>query len=138
MTFEGSDGESVPPKREIPHYHGDTTRVLFIIGAFLLIVAQSTDADLPLSTAGAVIAAVVLVISAGITNPDNFGIQWVNAFLSVVGTLLFGTSAVTRYRAGISFFDSSFIYIEALALLSLIALYFTTRTIRGIFQRRHF
>jgi hypothetical protein len=136
MVYEGENGDSVPPRRKILHYHGDETRVLFLIGAFLLIVAQSTGADLPLSTAESVIAAVVLVIAAGITNPDNFGIHWFNAFLAAVGTLLFGTSAVSHYRAGTSFFDPSFMYTEALALLSLVALYFLTRTIRGISQRR--
>jgi hypothetical protein len=44
-------------------------------------------------------------------------------------------TAVNHYRAGTSIFDPSFIYIEALALLSLVALYFTTRTIRGDIQR---
>ncbi|KKW40286.1 MAG: hypothetical protein UY89_C0003G0030 [Parcubacteria group bacterium GW2011_GWA1_54_9] len=40
---------SVPPRREIPHYHGDETRVIFVVSAIVLIVAQSTGADLPLS-----------------------------------------------------------------------------------------
>jgi hypothetical protein len=139
MTFEGNDdqheGHGVPPERKILHYHGDEVRVLFFVGALILFVAQSTGADLPLSTFGAVIAAVLLVIAAGITNPAQHGIHWFNAFLAVVGTLLFGMTAVNHYRAGTSIFDPSFIYIEALALLSLVALYFTTRTIRGDMQR---
>jgi len=137
MAYEES-GESVPPKRVIPHYHGDEVRVLFVIGAIVIIVGQSTGADLPISTIGAVVSAVVLVIAAGITSPAQFGVHWINALLSAAGTLLFGTTAVTNYRAGLSFFDPSFIYVEALALLSLIALYFTTRTIRGILQRPRF
>ncbi|OGG78327.1 hypothetical protein A3A36_00825 [Candidatus Kaiserbacteria bacterium RIFCSPLOWO2_01_FULL_52_12b] len=134
-----SEGESggdfssrVPPRREIPHYHGDNTRILFVVSAIVLIVAQSTGAELPLSTTASVVAAVLLVVAAGITNPEQPGIHWLNAFFAIFGTLLFGTSAVSHYRAGIGFFDGSFVYTEALALLSLIALYFTTRTIRGI------
>jgi hypothetical protein len=80
-------------------------------------------------------SAVLLVITAGITNPAEGWIHWMNAFIAVFGTLLFGTTAVGHYRAGTSIFDASFLYIEALALLSLIALYFTTRTIRGFNQR---
>ncbi|MBU6388301.1 hypothetical protein KGQ72_00245 [Patescibacteria group bacterium] len=133
MSFEGNGdgGASVPPHHDIPHYHGDEVRVLFVVSAIVLIVAQSTGAELPLSTTGAVVSAVLLVVTAGITNPAQGWIHWLNAFIAVYGTLLFGMSAVNHYRAGISFFDASFSYIETLALLSLIALYFTTRTIRG-------
>lgn len=135
MTFEGDGGEHVPRRREVPHYHGDEVRMLFLVGALVLIVAQSTGADLPLSTAGAVTAAILLVIAAGVTNPAQSVIHWVNALLSIAGTLLFGTSAVNHYRAGVSIFNSSFASIETLAVVSLISLYFTTRTIRGILQR---
>lgn len=135
MTFEGNGGDIVPAHREIPHYHGDAVRVLFVVSAVVLIVAQSTGAELPLSTLGTVGSAVLLVIAAGITNPMQYGIHWANALIAIVGTLLFGTTAVENYRAGMSFFEPSFVYVEALALLSLVALYFTTRTIRGITQR---
>ncbi len=140
MTFEGNGGtggSGVPPHREILHYHGDEARILFFIGAIILIVAQSTGAELPLSTMGAVVSAVLLVILAGITNPAEYWIHWLNAFIAIGGALLFGTTAVDRYRAGVSLFDPSFIYIEALALIALVALYFTTRTIRGLAQRTH-
>ena len=134
----GSGGEYsklVPHRRHVWHYHGDETRVLFVLSAIVLIVAQSTGANLPLSTTGAVVSAVVLVIAAGITNPAQGWIHWLNAFIAVYGTFLFGATAVDHYRAGMSVFDLSFTYIEALALLSLIALYFTVRTIRGFHAR---
>jgi hypothetical protein len=136
MTFEGNGvGEGVPHRHRIPHYHGDQTRVLFVAGAVVLVVAQSTGAELPLGTTGAVVAAVILVITAGITNPAQGWIHWFNEFIAVYGTLLFGTSAVGHYRAGVSIFDPSFIYIEALALIALVALYLTTKTIRGFHLR---
>jgi hypothetical protein len=141
MTFEGNGdgGEHVPRHHEIPHYHGDGVRVLFVVSAVILIVAQSTGAELPLSTFGTVIAAVVLVIAAGITNPAQFRIHWANAFLAMFGVLIFGTTAVNHYRTpGASLFDSSFVYVEALALLSLIALYFTTRTVRGLYMKENY
>lgn len=133
MTFD-EDG-SIPHHHSVEHYHGDTVRVLFFVGAIVLFVAQSTGADLPLSTFGTIFSAVLLVVAAGITNPAQHGIHWLNALLSIAGVLLFGTTAVSRYRAGANAFDPSFVYIEALALLSLVALYFTTRTIRGDVQR---
>lgn len=131
----GEGGESIPRRPEIPHYHGDNVRVLFVISAIVLIVAQSTGANLPLSTTSTVISAVALVIAAGITNPAQGWIHWLNACIAMSGTLFFGITVIDRYRAGVSVFDPSFAYIEALALLSLIALYFTTQTIRGFHLR---
>lgn len=142
MPHEGENGndgehvgehasEHVPPRHRILHYHGDAVRALFFAGAIILIVAQSTGADLRLSTGGAITLAVLLVVTAGITNPAKGWIHWLDAALAVLGTFFFGSTAVEHYRAGVSVFDASFAYIEALALLSLVALYFTTRTIRG-------
>ena len=135
MAYGENEGESVPPRRLIPHYHGDEARILFVVTALVLIFAQSTGADLPLSATMTVVSAVVLVIAAGVTNPNNPGIHWVNAFLAVLGTLFFGTNAVSQYRAGIELLAPAFLYVEILALLSLITLYFTTRTLRGFTQR---
>lgn len=132
---EDDIGEHVPRRRDVPHYHGDEVRVLFVIAAVIIVIAQSTGADLPFSAFGAILAVMLLVIAAGITNPAQPFIHWVNAFLAAGGTLLFGTSAFNYYQTGMSIFTVSFTYTEALALLSLVSLYFTTRTIRGIIQR---
>lgn len=134
MSYEPG-GDGVPRQRKFSHYHGDEVRVLFLVSALVLVVAESIGADLPLTTTGAVVAAIILVVAAGITNPAQSGVHWFNALLAAFGTLLFGISAVNHYRAGLSLFDSSFASTEALALLSLVALYFTTRTIRGLVQR---
>lgn len=132
MPFEGNGGsEGVPQRRKIPHYHGDNVRAMFVVGAIILVVAQSTGADLRLSNFAAVASAIFLVVVAGITNPTRSGIHWLNAVIAVIGTLFFGTTAVEHYRSDISVVNTSFAYVEALALLSLVALYFTTRTIRG-------
>lgn len=133
-----SEGGGIPHRHGVPHYHGSAVRALFVIGALVLIVAQSTGAELPFSTFGAVISAVILVIAAGITNPSISWIHWVNAFLSFASTIIFGTSAVAHYRAGLSAFDPSFIFTEAITLIALLALYFSTRTIRGMFLRATF
>ena len=136
MPLDNEGGQAiVTPHRENPHYHGDEVRALFVVGAILIIFAQSTGADLPLSTGGAVLSAVALVIIAGITSPKLSGIHWVSAFAAVFGTLLFGRAAVANYREGVSVFEPSFIYVEALAILFLVALYFTTRTIRALLLR---
>lgn len=136
MPFDADGtGDIMPHKRGTPHYHGDEVRVMFVIAAVIIILAQSTGAELPLSTFGSVAASASLVIAAGITSPRLVKIHWVNALFAVVGTLIFGTAAVGTYREGVNVLDSSFIYVEALALLALVSLYFTTRTLRGILLR---
>lgn len=141
MTLNGNDSnerevtEGIPHKFRYRHYYGDQTRILFVAWAIVLIVAKSTGADIPLTTMGAVATSVLLVIAAGITNPEQGWIHWVNGLIAIWGTILFGTTAIENYRAGVSLLDTSFVYIEALALISLIALYFTTRTVRGFHLR---
>lgn len=135
MSIEGNGGASIPMPKSLPHYFGHSIRVIFIISALLLIVAASTGAVLPLSTGGAVLAAIVLVVAAGISTPQFHWIHWLNGGLAVWGTVLFGTSAVRYYRAGAGVLDPTFIFVEALAFLFLGAVYFATRTIRGFFQR---
>jgi hypothetical protein len=140
MPIDPEGGEIVPQHRSQPHYHGDEVRDLFLVSALIIIFAKSTGAELPLSTTGAVASAALLVIAAGISNPKQVWIHWFNALLAVIGTLLFGRAAVAHYSVpGANLVEPSFIYVEALALLSLIALFFTTRTIRGILlhQRPH-
>ncbi len=133
MAFDEESGRE--RHRAIPHYHGDAVRGLFVLGAITLIVAQSTGAALPLSTGGAVLGAVILVIAAGVTNPTQRWIHWMNAVLAAIGTVMFGTAVIERYQAGVAAVSGSFIFLEALAILSLVALYFTVRTLRGILLR---
>lgn len=127
--------EDAPPirlRRDIPHYHGDAVRALFVVGALVLIIAQSTGADLPLSTFMTVFVAAILVVAAGITNPAQRWIHWANAGLAALGLIVFGSAVVTKFRAGADAAGQTFIFLEGLALLSLIALYFAVRTLRGL------
>jgi hypothetical protein len=137
MSYDENNTTSVPARKIRPHYHGDEVKTIFVMSALILILAQSTRADIPLSTFGAVTVAALLVIVAGIINPKQVWIHWVSEVLAVLGTIVFGTAAVDRYRGGTSAFEPSFLYIETLAVLSLFALYFATRTIRGILLKRH-
>ena len=126
----------VSPPREIPHYHGDTVRALFVVGAVLLIVGEGMGAALPLPPIGAVVFAIILILAAGITSPAQAWIHWANAVLAAGSAALFGWSAVSWYRAGQVLYDpTSFAFALAIALTSLMALYLATRTIRGMTLR---
>lgn len=125
----------MPVRKSARHYYGDTVRVLFVLGAVTLFVAESTGADLPLSITGAVTAAVILVIAAGITNPEQHWIHYVNELIAILGTLIFASRAIEYWRQGMSALDVSYLFTEVLALFSIIALYFTTKTVRGVLLR---
>ena len=135
MSFDADIPKHVPPVREIPHYHGDAARALFVIEAILLVIAPSMGAILSVSTTGALIGAVILVIAAGITNPAQAWIQYVDEALALLGAVVFGMRAVNTYPVAGTSLDTSFIFALALALISLVALYLTTRTIRGFIMR---
>lgn len=125
----------LPPQREIPHYHGDATRALLVAVAVLLVVAEALGADLSVSALQAVAIAVLLVLAAGVTNPAQTWIHIADGVLAALGALFFGYGAVTRYQADGFGDPTSFIFALALAVLSLVALYLSTRTIRGMMLR---
>lgn len=69
-TIEGS---VIPEHRREPaHYYGSIVRVLFAVGAVILFIAATT-VPLPLPLFGTVINAIILIIAAGITNPEQDG-----------------------------------------------------------------
>lgn len=135
MSYEENPWRPMSHPPGLRHYHGDALRGLFVLAALIMILAISMGAILPLSTFGTVTFAVVLMIVAGITNPAQNWINWVNVILAVVGTLIFGMNAVAHYRAGGTLLDISYISVEALGLIFLFAIYFSVKTVRGLALR---
>ena len=126
----------VPSRREVPHYHGDAVRALLVIAAILIVVSAFMLGASPLGGVAAVLAAIILVIVAGVTNPVQLWIHWVGAALAALGALFFGSTALGSYRTGGIVSDPvAFIFTMALAIICLIALYLATRTIRGMMLR---
>lgn len=132
MTFEK---DYIPALRGMFHYYGDAVRLLFLSAAILLILGETTGADLPLSAGGAIAGGIILVISAGLTNPQQEWIHWANELIAVAGTFIFSLSSVQHWRQGGGIFTPSYFFTEVIAILFLISLYYTTKTIRGIEMR---
>ena len=136
MTSDGS--VSFQHQRTCPiHYYGDTVRILFIIMAVVLLIGETAGADFPFSPGVSIMWALVFAIIAGITNPKQKWIHWVNGAVVVGAVYLFGTHAITHYRADADLFSASYFFPEGIAVLSLIALYFATKTIRGLLLCDH-
>lgn len=115
------------------HYYGDTVRILFVIAAALLFLSQFIGNPF-MTSFSALILAVILVIAAGLTNPVQSWIHWVNIFLSGLCLILFGSIAITRYQETASIFGSTAI-VMLLELVFLFALYSAIKTLRGTLMR---
>ncbi len=129
-----SEDIPLPPEHVGPsHYYGDTVRILFVIGAALLFLSQFIGEPF-MTSFSALILAVILVVAAGLTNPVQSWIHWINIFLSGISLILFGSIAITRYRETGSIFGSTAI-VMILVLVFLFALYSAIRTLRGTLMR---
>ncbi len=120
-----------PNFERIPHYYGDTVRVLFIVvlvgilaGAPLYTTALT--AQLPF----VVIGALVLITLAGLTNPQGHVVMIVNAVVSAFGILLFETWALLEYQNGTLL---EFVVREAIAFIFMFAFYFSLKTVRAMY-----
>ncbi len=117
---------------QIPHYYGDGVRALFIIIASLMALAIPILGDvMPLGTAIQVSTIVALVILAGLTDPHSRKVFWFASALSVFGIIATESAAITYFRAdGLSMF----IVRELAVLFLILALYFSIKTLRAMYQ----
>lgn len=114
----------------ISHYYGDTVRHLLVAAAALMLLAAPfyTDnllAELPFILIGTV----ACIFVAALTNPWKQTIISIDAILSGVGLVIFETWALSNYQTDVAY---KFILREALAFVFLFALYFSTKTLRGM------
>ncbi|KND51921.1 MAG: hypothetical protein ABA06_01525 [Parcubacteria bacterium C7867-001] len=112
------------------HYYGDIVRVLMVAAAILVFLMEFVPPGLPYATPIIILSIVALVVAAGVTNPAQLWIHWVNVVLALIGVVAFGSLALDRYHAtGASF---GLILATGTSVLFLILLYFATRTLRGL------
>ena len=113
----------------LPHYYGDYVRQFFIAAAALMLIgapfyASFLFVELPFEIAGAL----VLVALAALTNPLKKGTLLADAIASGVGMVVFESWALLAY------YDSSwvqFILREIIAIIFLVAFYFSMKTVRA-------
>lgn len=122
-----------PPHYGPSHYYGDIVRILFISAAVLIILSHFSGTPF-LTAFASLLSAVVLVVAAGLTNPVQAWIQWVNTAISAGGLLLFGTIGFTRYEETSSLVGSASIAI-LLTVVFVFALYLSVKNTRGVHMR---
>lgn len=115
----------------IPHYHGDSVRVLFVLAAVLMfLVIPIWGPMLPFGLGTEVLAGVILILLAGFTSPHSPMVLWLDCFAAGAGAFLLEFAAVVyRSQPGILLAVR-----EIAALLLLAALYQSVKTVRAMAQ----
>lgn len=113
------------------HYYGDIVRRLFLAGAVIMLVTYPYySGSIPESPIFTFFAIVLVVLFAGITNPRQRWIAVANMIIAGAAVLIFEFYGFEFYRN----YDSSnglFLVNQALALIFVIAFYFSVKTLRG-------
>jgi hypothetical protein len=115
----------------LTHYYGDIVRKLFFAAAILMLFGLPFFSErVPVPTIWSLVAIVTIGFLAGLTNPVKSFPAWVNTIVSGIAVIIFEAFAVMTYRDIGP--DVLFLANQALAILFLIALYFSTKTLRAM------
>ena len=117
------------------HYYGDTIRILFVVSGLIIAVSLpffSAVINTPIAIS--IIASVILAVSAGMMNPQQRWIMFVNAIIAVSAFIFFEYSSVHTYldlspatTIHVLFFWTN----QALSIIFFLAAYLSTKTLRG-------
>lgn len=125
-----------PPKAHLPkpdalsHYYGDTVRKLFIVGGIIMLAALPFfNAYLPVPAYISLFAVVIVALVSGFTNPMQRMSAIGDIFVSLIACITFEYYAIQGYGTipTLLFFVD-----QLLAIIFFIALYYSTKSYRGI------
>ena len=117
------------------HYYGDVVRKLFVLAALIMIVTLPFLEDLlPVPLFVSVIVILGIGIAAGLMNPRQMGIAVFELVVSVVALMVFEYYAVQAFVTNIG--ELAFWTNQALAVIFFFALYYSSKTVRGMTLRR--
>lgn len=114
------------------HYYGDLVRKLFLTGAILMLLTlpfMSTYIEVPIYIS--ILAAITIGVVAGITNPAQKWAGILNFGIALTASFIFEYQAIMGYTH-YSYLHRTFLINQILAVIFLVALYFATKTVRGM------
>lgn len=119
------------------HYYGDIVRKLFLAGAVLMLLTLPFFNDLIAApVAISILAVIVLGLIAGFVNPRELWVSILNTGIAAGAIFIFEYHAVDTYPIKSARYQILFWVDQVLALLFLIALYYSVKTLRGMSQNR--
>lgn len=117
------------------HYYGDTVRSLFLIAAIIIFLMVPFGGSSEPKLAILLIASsIILTLFAGLTNPKTKAVAVIDSVISALGCFIFESLAISAYRASSLMTDTAFFVLQVLAIIFLLALYFSIKTVRGMNQ----
>ncbi len=112
------------------HYYGDKVRFLFLTIAIIMLVLTPFFLDKkPLPASSTVFGVLVLAVLAGLTNPRSKNFIVFDFIVSMLLVIVFGYETIDSYKN--FYLDTFFFGNLVLAILSIFALYFSSKTLRG-------
>src|SRR3989338_21055 len=127
--------------KNLHHYYGDFVRGVFLTGSVAVLLSLPLFVHiLASSILYPVVTIAVLVISAGLANPAPRGAMIFNIIVSAGAVIFFEYQALLAWRMSDHVdWHQNFLFIEShvLALLFLFALYYSIKTVRGRFLKKH-
>lgn len=140
MEYERDFKEESSYERNIEerplHYYGDIVRRLFFIAGLVLVVTIPLDRELlNFYLIFGIALILVLVVVAGFTSPLHKWAIISDVIISAVSFLFFEYVSLARFTEMNSAIDGVFLFRQILALIFVFALYFATKTLRGLNQK---
>ena len=116
------------------HYHGDMVRRLFFSGGIIMILALPFFKDLiPVPEFISILAMLIIGFMAGLTNPRLKWTAFLDCIISLVAFATFEFSAIKNYSSP----EAMLFWLDqALAIIFFLALYYSTKTLRGFILRK--
>lgn len=117
-------------KSGIPHYYGDSVRIMFVSCAIVYALSMPLFGNLiPSTTAIGIAIVLALILLAGITSPTMKWLMFVNAAVAAVGIYFLQSAAIF-------FLDSDskvlFTLRELCVVLLLFAFYYSVKSFRSM------
>lgn len=122
---------ALPPAKRHPHYYGDLIRKQLFFAAFVIMLAALLDKELRNFYLFVGLFGVVgITVLAGLTSPQKKGVVIIDVLVSTVMFLIFEYYAIVEYARYESFSDNVFFFRQLIAVVYLVSLYYSTKTMR--------
>ena len=139
MEFDSENkGDFFEEKEEVRplHYYGDIVRKLFFLAGLMLVVIIPIDRELlSFYLIFGIALIMILVIVAGFTSPVHKWAIIIDVVISSLSFLFFEYVSLARFIELDSSVDGIFLFRQSLAIVFVFALYFSTKTFRGMIER---
>ncbi|HBH71622.1 MAG: hypothetical protein UU88_C0009G0025 [Parcubacteria group bacterium GW2011_GWC1_42_11] len=119
------------PATKHPHYYGNLIRKQLFFAAFVIMIAALIDSELRNFYLFIGLFGVVgFTILAGLTSPQKRGIMFTDVLVSSFMFLIFEYFAISAFIRYEDFSDPVFFFRQLIAVIYLVILYYSTKTLR--------